>query len=321
MFSSKYGKLIEYLVNPIPKNKSVKEIGPIKNCLRIIREGGTIAVFPEGNRSYDGNLCYIDESISKMAKMMRVDLVIYNIHGGYGIDPRWCSKARRGKSYGCVKRIISKEEIANYTVEELFNIIKEELTVPFEENVRYKGKNYAYGLERVLYICPICGKVQTLESHRDNIECSYCGLKVKYNEYLNFESNNTDFKFKTVADWYKYQIEYLKKFDINIKDVIYTDDANLFVVPFKEKSKLLLAGKLEMFNDRIVFFNEKENKEFGLDEIKSMTVLGKHKLNFYIGDNVYQIKGDASFNALKYMQMYYHIINVKGGEADEFFGM
>ena len=43
-----------------------------------------------------------------------------------------------------------------------------------------------------------------------------------------------------------------------------------------------------------------------LDEIKSMTVLGKHKLNFYIGENVYQIKGDASFNALKYMQMYYH---------------
>ena len=67
LFSTKYGKIINYLVAPIPKNKNVKELGPIKDCVKIVKEGGTVGVFPEGNRSYDGNLCHIDEAIAKLS--------------------------------------------------------------------------------------------------------------------------------------------------------------------------------------------------------------------------------------------------------------
>ena len=39
LFSTKYGKIINYLVAPIPKNKNVKELGPIKDCVKIVKEG------------------------------------------------------------------------------------------------------------------------------------------------------------------------------------------------------------------------------------------------------------------------------------------
>ena len=66
--SSKYGKLITWLVNPIYKAKSKSDLGAVKDCIRVVKEGGTICIFPEGNRSYDGRLCKIEESIAALNK-------------------------------------------------------------------------------------------------------------------------------------------------------------------------------------------------------------------------------------------------------------
>lgn len=310
LFSSKYGKILSYLTAPIPKNKNVKELGPIKDCLRIVNEGGNVGVFPEGNRSYDGNLCYMDSSIAKLVKMLKVDLIIYNIYGGYGIDPRWCYKARRGRSYGKVRSVYPKEQIAELSVEELFELIKEDLTVKhIPTKYKYRSRNKALGLERILYVCPICGKVQTIYTKKDKVICSACNLEVKYNEYLEFESDNKNFKFKYVKDWYKYQVDFVKDFDIYPSQVFFKDNLTLYLVPFKKRPEELMNCTLEMTNSKLVFKNETDIKEFKLSEINEMTVLGKNKLNFYVDGATYQIKGDKTLNVLKYMHMYYRIKN------------
>ena len=299
----------------------MKEIGPIKDCIRIHKEGGTIGVFPEGNRSYDGRLCYIDDAIAKMAKMMKTDVVIYNIVGGYGIDPRWCYKARRGKSYGYVKRVITAEEVKTLDVSELFEIIKKELTVPqIPTAIKYKGRRLAEGLERILYICPLCGKVQTIYTKGDYVYCTCCDLKVKYNENLEFSSENSDFKFTYVEDWYDYQMSKLKEFDINTEGTIFEDNIILKLVE-KSKKKILLKGTVVLTKDEIIVSNEKDTFKFSLDLIFSMTVLGKNKLNFYYDNKIYQFKGSRTLNTLKYMHIYYHIKNIKEGIKDVYFGM
>ena len=322
LFSSKYGKIINYLVAPIPKNKNVKEFGPIKDCLRIVKEGGTIGIFPEGNRSYDGNLCYIDSAIAKLVKLLKIDVVLYNIHGGYGIDPRWCYKARKGKSYGQVKRILTKEEISQMSVEELFEVIKQELTVSqVPTTFRYKSKNNALGLERILYVCPVCGAIQTIETNGHNVKCNKCNLEVNYNEYLEFSSNHPQFNFKYVKDWYQFQINWVKKYDINNPETIFEDNVKLYLVPFKQRPQEILCGKLMMNNQKLIFVTEGETKMFDLMDISDTTVLGKNKLNFYINGITYQIKGEKTLNVLKYMHMYYHIKNTLGGNVNDFMGM
>lgn len=92
LFSSGYGKLISFLTAPIPKAKSKSDLTAIKDCMRVAKEGGSILIFPEGNRSYNGELCNIDDSIVKLVKLLKLPLVLYNIVGGYGTDPRWCKK-------------------------------------------------------------------------------------------------------------------------------------------------------------------------------------------------------------------------------------
>ena len=58
------------------------------------------------------------------------------------------------------------------------------------------------------------------------------------------------------------------------------------------------------------------------DEISSVAVLGRNKLNIYFGDKVYQTKGDKRFNALKYVNLYHRYKNVKEGNPNgEFLGL
>ena len=79
------GKLIKFLVNPIPKEKSKKsDLTAIKSCIKVARENGSICIFPEGNRTVTGKLGNVDKSIVKLAKSLKKPLVFVNIKGGFG---------------------------------------------------------------------------------------------------------------------------------------------------------------------------------------------------------------------------------------------
>ena len=44
--------IIRFVVAPIPIKKQTTDVGAVMNCLRIAKEGGTICLAPEGNRTY-----------------------------------------------------------------------------------------------------------------------------------------------------------------------------------------------------------------------------------------------------------------------------
>ena len=60
--------LIRYLVAPIPIKKQTSDIRAIKNCLKVAKEGGTIALAPEGNRTYSGKTEFMLPTIAFLAK-------------------------------------------------------------------------------------------------------------------------------------------------------------------------------------------------------------------------------------------------------------
>ena len=151
------GKLIKFLVNPIPKQKSNKnDIAAIKACMQVAKENGSICIFPEGNRTFSGQLGHMDYSIVKLIKKLNKPLILMNIVGGYGSDPRWSNKSRKGKLEIFIKKKVTVDEIKNMSNDQLFDLIKSNLTVDnYKEEIIYKGKKFAEDLERILYICPI----------------------------------------------------------------------------------------------------------------------------------------------------------------------
>jgi len=68
LFSNGFvSKLLSYFLAPIPIKKQTTDIKAVRDCLRVAKEGGTIALAPEGNRSFSGKTGYFKPSIASLA--------------------------------------------------------------------------------------------------------------------------------------------------------------------------------------------------------------------------------------------------------------
>ncbi|MDD6249519.1 MAG: lysophospholipid acyltransferase family protein [Bacillales bacterium] len=303
-------KIMKHTVAPIPIRKGTMDISSIRNCISIAKEGGTIGIFPEGNRTYSGEISYLGINLVKFIRKLDLPLIIYHIDGGYGLDPRWGKKSRRGKgSRGYVQRLLSKEELCSLKDEELLKIINTNLSQEISPSLRFKSKEKAEYLERVLFVCPKCHALETLVSEKNAIKCKCCSLEATYEEDLSFSSNEPSFKFKKVSEWMNYQKEYLKDLAIEENKVLLGDEKVTLISCLEGKEKEVeLVGKLQMNSKSFIIKGEKEI-QFFFKDIKQVENQGKHKLLFYIGKDYYEFKGGERFSSYKYYLMFNRINN------------
>lgn len=311
-------KLLSWAVAPIPIKKQSTDVQAVMNCIRVAREGGSIALAPEGNRTFSGLPCYSNPAITPLIKKLGLPLAIFRIEGGYGIQPRWSDVCRKGKMRGYVSRIIEPEEYKDLSKEELFALIQKELFVDETKNDRlYHHKRLAEYLERAMYVCPECG-LSTFRSEKDIISCTKCGRQVRYRPDQRLEGIGREFPFPYVAQWYQYQQEFVLGLDPEemLTKPAYQETAMLSsVVANKKKTLLKAACKFSLYGNRL----QADDMTLFFDDVSVMTVLGKNKLNIYHKDGLYQVKGDSRFNALKYMNFYYRYKN--RGSDDTFLGI
>ena len=198
-------RAMEYAVAPIPIKKQATDIRAVKTCLRVAKEGGSIAIAPEGNRTYSGRTCYMNPAIGSLAKKLGLPVLLFRIEGGYGVHPRWSDKVRRGPMRAFVAERIEPEELKRMRPEEVYDRIR--LGLQQDENRSggiYRGGRRAEYLERMLYLCPRCGPSK-LESHGSRIRCPLCGLEAEYGEDKRFHSADPGFPYQTAGDWYDAQ--------------------------------------------------------------------------------------------------------------------
>lgn len=313
--------LIRYLVEPIPIKKQTTDLQAVKNCIKVAREGGTICIAPEGNRTFHGRTVYMKPAIASLAKKLGLPLAIFRIEGGYGVQPRWSDVVRKGKMRSYVSRVIEPEEYADMTAAQLSALIETELSV---DEARVTGefhhKNNAEFLERVVYICPWCG-LSSFESHGDILCCKQCGKQVRHLPTKELEGVNCEFPHRFVADWYEWQNDYLNSTDLlsMTQSPVYVETARLSRVhACKSKELLAKEATIRLYGDRITV----DDRTFPFGQIGTVTVLGKNKLNIYSENEILQLKGGKRFNALKYVNFYHRYKNMTTGDQNgKFLGL
>ena len=132
--------------------------------------------------------------------------------------------------------------------------------------------------------------------------------------------------FRFVADWYDYQCDFVNKMDYTayVETPAYVEKADLWeVILYQRKNLLVKDIGISLYGDRIETTASDGTKQvYRFDDVSVITVLGRNKLNFYVGDRVFQLKGAKSFNALKYMNFYWRYKNTIGESEDgEFLGL
>ena len=325
--------LIRWLVAPIPIRKQTTDIQAVKNCIRVAREGGTIAIAPEGNRTYSGRLCYMNPAIASLVKKVGLPIALFRIEGGYGVQPRWSDVNRKGRMTAGVVQVIEPEAYKELTNDQLMEMIYEGLNVN-EACVggEFRHQKTAEYLERAIYVCPECG-LSVFESTDNLISCKNCGLKVRYLPTRELEKaggSDKEFPFRFAAEWYDWQCDFVN--GLNLLEggdtPLYRDKACLSQVLVYEK-KVPLSDDVEicLYPNKMVMSYEEETMELKFEEINAVTVLGRNKLNIYVGRGrgdtaIYQLKGDKRFNALKYVNLFHRYKNqIKGDEHVKFLGL
>ncbi len=329
LFSNGFvSSLIRHLVAPIPICKSMTDIKAVLDCKRVAREGGTIALAPEGNRTYSGRTGHIKPSIAPLIRSLRLPVAIFRIEGGYGVHPRWSDVRRKGAMHAGVSRVIEYDQYKDLTDDELFKLISDELYVDeAKADGFYYHKRSAEYLERAMYVCPFCG-LSEFETNGDKITCKKCARVIRYLPNKELEGVGFTFPYRYIADWYDYQSEFISQLDLSpYADVpVYSDTVRLSeTVIYSHKELIAKEAILSVYADRFTLSYGGETVTHPFADITAAAALGRNKLNLYIKGRIFQICGDKRFCVLKYLNLYYHAVNegsaAEGALHGEFLGL
>lgn len=316
-----YLKLLFWCFGPIKKRRGFADTTCIRAMRGVAREGGNVAIFPEGNRQWNDFVFHIDRAVVKLVRLLKLPVVLYNFHGGYGIQPRWAKTKRKGKHTGEIKEIIAWQDVENMSDDELYAKIVDGLKViDSDSGELYKSPCRAEYLERQLFVCPKCGAQSTLYSQGNAVYCRQCGLAVTYGENLRLVSRDSDFKFDKVVDWYEYQLKHVREYNLDALDgdTPICQDDNVTLYDKTEARTYVTQGKLTL---------TKTTLTVGDWQISTADIFGGcaqdgDKFSFNVGNRAYLVVGDTRFNGLKYVLFMNRVckqIAEKGG--DKYYGL
>ena len=304
------GKLIVFLVAPIARLKGTTAGDTAMTMLRRLKKGVNVAMFAEGNRSFDGRTGTILPATGKLARSSGAGLITYRFDGGYFTSPRWGGGAlRRGKLTGRVVNVYTPEQLKAMSVAEVNAAICQDLfvdayAVQREEMVPYKGKNLAVGLETLLCRCPVCGQLDSLHSHNDTLSCD-CGFSVRYNEYGFFEGDKVP--YDNITDWDAAQTEALCALADSITDnctpIFSNQNMVLKEVLPEHKSLDLGCGSITLYTDRLECCGE----SFTLNEISGFSIRGAQTVNMNARGRNFEISSAQPCCTRKYMLIIDHL--------------
>ncbi|NLW74339.1 MAG: 1-acyl-sn-glycerol-3-phosphate acyltransferase [Clostridiales bacterium] len=311
-------RILRHLTPFISIDKGNVDASAVMQCIRYVREGGVLAVYPEGNLTYDGELGYMNPSIIKLVRVLRVPVIYYTVRGGYGLDPRFGTSLRRGYMHGGVTGRRSVAEIDAMTDKELFADIRKMLTVDEFSVGLYRSKKSAEALERVLYRCPFCGSVESIKSSGRFVHC-VCGLCAEYRDNLTFNFIRGECGLRYVRDWIRDELEWVKSFVPERGSVIFRDE---HVKLEKRKPDMSYekpeSGSMEMTGEHISVCG----KTFLLSKLSNMVQIKKQILLLFTAEQeVYRITSPNVFCALKYIHMFHRLRQLRTGVFDNYFGM
>lgn len=317
-------RLLEWAIAPIPIKKQATDARAVLNCMRVMKEGGTLALAPEGNRTYSGKTEYIKPAIVGLVRTLKMPLVLYRIEGGYGVHPRWSDVIRRGKIRAFVSKVVEYEEYSKMSDDELYTLILEGLYVNEGcVDTPYKKKRLAEYLERAYYVCPDCG-LSEFVSNKDLVTCKKCGKTARYLPDKTMQGVDCEWPFRFTTEWYDYQSNFINHLDVTqfTEQPLYTDKAIFSEVKlYDRKYPISRDATICLYGDKITVQAGKENFVFPFETVSTVSVLGKNKVNIYFDGKLYQLKGEKRFNGVKYVQLFYRAKHIQKGENDEFLGL
>lgn len=300
-------KFVMRYFRPIIHTKGKTGVKTLGDMMKALKSGCNVALFPEGNRSFNGLTGEIPENTGRIAKKSGAYLITYRMEGGYFTHPRWSTSVRRGKLHGKLVKIYSPEELGDMTDESINeaisrNLYEDAYQTQKDWNVPYKGKNLSLGLESLLYMCPKCRGFGTLSSSPKNIKCTSCGMQAEYTPYGYIKTSDGETLFTSQLDKDQHDALRSKVESASCDEVLFEDDISVFRINEKHVPVDEIKEHIKAYKNRV----ETGGKILTVSDIYGLSITARNILGIHLdgGKRQLEVRCGIPFNGLKYMYLY-----------------
>ncbi|MCR5741521.1 MAG: hypothetical protein K6G38_03585 [Gammaproteobacteria bacterium] len=204
-------------VGGICKRKFTKDITLIRQLKEVVKNKDIAVIYPEARYSLCGTTAILPPSLGKLAKLLKVPVVVLLTHGHHINAPFFNIYNHHIKGISATMTCIAnEEEVKNLTADELNDRINESFIYDDykwakENNIKNKYKKRAEGLDKVLYQCPSCNTEYEMSSNLNILKCNACGKTWEMTESSELKALDGKDIFTHIPDWYEWERENVKK--------------------------------------------------------------------------------------------------------------
>lgn len=238
-----YGEWFYRQLGCLGTRKFINDIHLVKNIQKVMKRNGILVLYPEARYANVGTSSDLPVSVGKLIKLLKVPVVIVNMHGNYLQSPIWNLTYRKeAKLEATITQVLTADDVLNSSAEEILHTVKQHLsydeyTWQAEKQMKITFKERAKGLHLPLYQCPVCKTEFSMQSKDEILSCSHCGEawemdfygKLKrlmhtdmintdfVNNFINTESDNNftnidfDNYFSHIPNWYEWERHQVEK--------------------------------------------------------------------------------------------------------------
>lgn len=198
--------------------KFTTDIGLIRCVHKVLHNYGDILyMYPEARYSNAGTTSLIPEVVAKLVKKNKVPLVTMIHHGNYLNAPFYDFRQYRKVPFrATMKQILTAEQIAEMSVEEIDEVIQREMYYDDfrwqkENNIKITEDFRADGLNKILYQCPHCMTEGQMVGKGIHLTCEACGKKWEMTELGEMKALQGETEFSHIPDWYEWERANVRK--------------------------------------------------------------------------------------------------------------
>jgi 1-acyl-sn-glycerol-3-phosphate acyltransferase len=280
-----------------PKMKYTRDKGAMETMQRYYDEGYVILIFPEGNRSWNGETQPVGQGIGRLIKRMQCKVVYARLNTAYLNKPRWAKYSRSVPIEIEYDGPYSYD--ADMSAEALTAEVQEKLTVKphLWGPAKVKGKKMAVGLPQYLWACPSCFALEGLKvqkANKDALTCQSCAAEWEIDVFCVLRGHSE----VSVADAFRaieahYVIPPVADAETFATHGIAMSapSVELLLIPRGGKPKLLAAGRLELHAEGLRVMGDSSEQVWAaaFEDIRGISVEIGNMLHFRMGEELFRV--------------------------------
>ena len=285
----------------MPIKNGLRDSVIIREMVKVIKSNGSLALYPEGTRTWNGVTHTMDPSIAKLVKLLGVPVITARMKGAYLMDPRWCVPLRRAAMEIDFEKIITKEEIKKLSEAEIFSRIvaglqHDDTAYQRKKKILIQSEKRAEQVEKIVFQCQECQEFTSFSSKGNGFTCESCRQDYELDPY-GFVISSSELKFDNLRDWVDWQngnfVNYLiNKYNNNAQEPLFIGKNLSIERAVGDKSMQKLGvGDVSFYRDRMDVMIGNDIITLQITDISSIGAQYMERVEFFYDDFAYRFVG------------------------------